>query len=268
MMLFIGWRRQPGRGRRVLRGLLAVALCALVGFPLYVYVLYAYVWDPKQELCMSHAWDALCAHGGEVGPLVRDRVAPTGEAFLSWRRICADGDSGPRLGDPDEPWNASSNRAAARGGSLTFCFSPPPWIIEKLFPSCGRSQTKVLAITGPDTAFDPCRTTSLRDLPPNLILLVEVWGTGINWLQPGDIDVRDYRHLRMDGRDGQGCWVLFADGILAFIKSDVPLENVKRFCTITSAKKSIRLTLLGPWIQKVHDLARDPPRNEFEALIP
>lgn len=268
MMLLRWWRRQPRPLRRKLTYLLAVAFCALVAFALYVYVLYAYLWDPKQVVCMAHAWDALRAHRGEVGPLVRDKVAPTGEAFLSWRRICADGDSGPRLGDPDLPWNAPPNALAARGGSLTFCFFPPPWIIERLFPSCRRSQTKVLAITGPDTAFDPCRETSLRDLPPNLILLVEVWGSGINWLQPGDIDVRDFRHLRMTGRDGRGCWVLFADGVLAFIKSDVPLENVKRFCTITSAKRSFRRRLLGPWVEKLHDLAHDPPRNEVEALIP
>lgn len=217
---------------------------------------------------MEQAWYALYAHSqGDVGPLPRNKLGLTGEPILSWRRICADDDSGPRLGDLNAPWNAPSNTMAAAGGSLTFCFFPPPRIIEILFPGY-HPQTRVLAIAGRDTAFDPQRETSLRYLPANLILLVEVWGTGINWLEPGDIDVRDYRHLRMDGRDGRGCWVLFADGILAFIKSDVPLENVKRFCTIASAEKSNREELLGSFIVKAVDLRRDPPSEASRPLAP
>ena len=267
MMSLRWWCHRPGRVQHVwVWALLAVVLCVPLGFALYVYVLYFYVWEPKQDFCMEDAWYALRAHGAEVGPFPRDKLGPTGQPILSWRRICADGDSGPRLGDRNAPWNAPSNAMAAKGGCLTFCFFRPPWIIDQLFPGY-YPQTRVLAISGPDTAFDPGRETALRDLPPNLILLVEVWGTGINWLEPGDIDVRDWRYLRMGGRHGRGCWLLFADGILAFVRSDVPLENVKRFCTITSAKKSNREELLGPYIVEARNLKREDYKLE-RPLIP
>jgi len=234
----------------------AFFLSVLVGGALCLYVLYAYAWDPKQEFCMTVAWDTLRAcTGGGAAPLPTDKLDRTGKPILSWRRIGLSIDPGARLGDPNAPWNAPANYPMAMTGFPTFCFMNPPGIICELFPSY-YPQTRVLAITGPDTAFDPDREISLKYLPPNLILLVEVWGTGINWLQPEDIDVRDYRLLRMDGRHGRGCWVLFADGILAFVRSDVPLENVKRFCTITSAKKSNREELLGPFIVRAVDLSR------------
>lgn len=239
--------------RARLLALLTLILFLLAGlFGGTLYVLYAYVWDPVQGLCLLDAWYSLeVRHGG----LPRDKLGPTGEPILSWRRICADGDAGPRLGDPNAAWNAPANYGTAMAGCLTFCFLQPPQLVEELFPSY-YPQTRVLAITGPDTAFDPERPTYLGNLPPNLLLLVEVWGTGINWLEPGDIDVRDYRHLRMGGRHGRGCWLVFADGIMAFVRSDVPLENVKRFCTITSAKQSSRKDLLGPYIVEVMDYRR------------
>lgn len=262
--------RHPRIGRGLIWAVGIVALCAaLFGGTLYVLpnIVRYYFWDAKQELCMNDAYYSLLAHGAEGGPIPRDKLDSTGKPILSWRRICADGDAGPRLGDPNAPWNAPANRLAAGGGCLTFCLFQPPQLFWRLFRDY--PETRVLAVAGPDTAFDRDRKTSLRYLPPNLILLVEVWDTGINWLEPGDIDVRDYRHLRMGGQRGRGCWVLFADGILVFLRSDVPLENVKRFCTITSAKQSVREELLRPYIVEVRDCKREGKEYYFQGpLIP
>lgn len=103
----------------------------------------------------------------------------------------------------------------------------------------------------PTQRFDASQQHSLRDLPSDLIVLVEVWETGIHWLEPRDIDVRQLRQLPLNGPDGTGCLVLFADGTLALLDANTPLDLVHTFCTISGAKSADRGELLGEHIRRV-----------------
>ena len=188
---------------------------------------------------MEFAWTELRNFNAVHGSLPANIVSKTGQPLISWRSISADGDAALRLGDISAPWDAAANKQAASSSCSIYCFCLPPLSNEYL-------HTKVLAITGPDTAFDPIRRHSLQDLPPDLILLVEVWGTGVHWLEPGDIDGPDYIRLRIDGPDGKGCYVVFADGTLAFLSAATPLENVTKLCTISGQSPTTGACCLDP----------------------
>jgi hypothetical protein len=49
------------------------------------------------------------------------------------------------------------------------------------------------------------------------------------------------------GIDGEGFQVLFADGSIWFLSASVPIEDVKKFCTIEGAKKYDREQVLAPY---------------------
>ena len=205
----------------------------------------------RRHKYMMMIWYELEMYDGTYHCLPRDIHDSDGKPILSWRSISANFDAavGP-LGSRSEPWDAPVNAEAASGPCLLYCFLLPQGCQYEL-------ETKVLAISGPDTAFDPAKPRSLKDLPRDLILVIEVWRTGLHWLQPGDIDVRNYKRLRVTGPDGKGCYVLFADGTFAFLRSDVLLERVKKFCTISGAKKYDREKELGPYMRVIARLAEE-----------
>ncbi len=155
------------------------------------------------------------------GALPNNVVSETGQTLLSWRSISADGDAAVKLGDESASWKATANRQAANSPCRIYCFNLPPLSEEYL-------HTRVLSVTGPDTAFDAERQHSLRDLPSDLIVLVEVWETGIHWLEAKDITGPEFELLRLGGKDGKGCYVAFADGTVAFLSADAPLDRVKK----------------------------------------
>jgi hypothetical protein len=79
------------------------------------------------------------------------------------------------------------------------------------------------------------------------ILLVEIAHSGIHWMAPGDLSLDNIPESLVYGLDGDGFHVLFADGQIWFLSSDVPLEKVQKFFTIDGAKKHDREQTLGPY---------------------
>jgi hypothetical protein len=77
------------------------------------------------------------------------------------------------------------------------------------------------------------------------ILLVEIAHSGIHWMAPGDLSMDAIPESLVQGVEGDGFHVFFADGQVWFLSADVPLEEVKKFMTIDSAKNHDREQILG-----------------------
>lgn len=115
--------------------------------------------------------------------------------------------------------------------------------------------TKALAITGPDTAFDEdADRRSLKDLPNDIILVVECADSGIHYRQPGDFDIRtmprtinDPSGKGISSRNRHGFCVLFADCEVWVLGHDTPFEELEKFFTITSVNQYDREAVLGPY---------------------
>ena len=118
-----------------------------------------------------------------------------------------------------------------------------------------RYWTNVMAITGPDTAFEVQELNQLQGCD-HLIIVVEVANSGIHWGEPGDIDVNNLPENLTSGIDGNGFMALFFDGSVWFIKKDVPIEILQNFLTITNAKKHDRNKELKPYAIVYHESER------------
>ena len=99
---------------------------------------------------------------------------------------------------------------------------------------------------------------SLKDVPPDAILIVEVRASGIPWPAPNDFDIRTMPHAinavdgkGISGRFAGGFHVGFADGVW-FLSDNVPFETLKKFFTVADAKQYDREKLLGPYVLERH----------------
>lgn len=83
-----------------------------------------------------------------------------------------------------EPWDGANNRRLA--SRMPECFRP-----GRIRSPADRSNTSFVAIVGAGTAFPGSQSTILTDFDDGAgqtILLVEVADSGINWLEPRDLD--------------------------------------------------------------------------------
>ncbi len=132
------------------------------------------------------------------------------------------------------------------------------WPLVRLYAYCfgegegplGNSETNVVAITGPGTAFDGDRTYPVGDLARGTILAIEIKDSGFSWAEPGDLDVREIPETITSGIDGDGVHVLFADGAVWFLRKDVPLDDLKKFFAVEGARRFDREQLLGPYARR------------------
>lgn len=190
------------------------------------------------------------SRSGSKRPLqavVRD---PLGRPLYSWRFAHLPGGLSTHGVKTDyrAAWYAPSNYAFFDGdveglGLYFYCFSG-----SKSSPT--DYNTNVAAVTGPGTALDQ-KVPAGKELPDDLIVFVEIKDSGVHWMEPGgDIDVRAVPASLTKGLDGEGLFVAFADGNVWFLKSDVPLEDLKLFFTIDGAAKSDRKVLLLPYVDR------------------
>jgi len=142
--------------------------------------------------------------------------------------------------DYEDRWNAPANRVLADGPNYVFCWSP-----EAPYPDC--LNTNVMAIIGPDTAFDIQHPRRLEDMDSDTILLIEVADSGTHWMEPGDLSLNAVPPSIVQGLDGDGVHVLFADGSVWFLRSDVPFADLQKFFTIQGSKHYDRETVLAPF---------------------
>jgi prepilin-type processing-associated H-X9-DG protein len=106
----------------------------------------------------------------------------------------------------------------------------------------GIGETSYLVITGPEFLFEADngkRPEQILDDPANTLMVVEVCNSGINWLEPRDLDGSRITFQVDTGAQGEigsfhplGANVLMADGTLQTLDSAKPAEVVRAMATI------------------------------------
>ena len=112
--------------------------------------------------------------------------------------------------------------------------------------------TDVFAVTGTGTGFGSggeVGANRLRNLPANLILVVQLKKNGVDWMQPGDfsVDMGNLNKRLAEQIPSQGGFhVIFADLTVWRLSSDTPPTVLRKFMTIELAESHER-ALLKPW---------------------
>lgn len=231
---------------------LGVTLIVLIGISVVV-LNWPHPASVKQRaVYLNLAWEELHIYNLDHGALPADVRSKSGVPISSWRFLASDPHMFATPFDRSTPWDSPANSGASQWPYHVYC-------LHLNAPSGPKDlETKVLAVTGEGTGFSPSRPQVLEELPNDLILLVEVWGTGVHWMQPGDIDVTQGQRIPLSGPDGRGACVTFADGAVWYLRSDVPKEAVEKFCTIEGARKHDRTELLRDFAEEFYPPKRHP----------
>ena len=143
-----------------------------------------------------------------------------------------------------EPWDGPGNLRYYEGPHSGSTASPSAFI-DSTRPG---NKTRFVAIVGPGTAFEEGRSVRFADLPPDMILVVEVRNSDQHWMEPGgDLHI-DEMPQRIDresgkgisGQEPEGFLVGFASGEAWMLSNDVPVSLMSRFFTIESARTRSR----------------------------
>lgn len=188
-------------------------------------------------------------------PTNRGNANGTGKALYSWRAevaLCRDCWFKGNW-DPAATWDSPANKEIA-DFPWQFCYDG---LLGFEWPKEYSKQTCMMAITGPGTAFGCPEDTpmSLKAVPKNTILVVEVRNSGLHWMEPGDLDIRTMPRT-INASDGKGIssryrggfHVLFADGAVWFISETVPFSELEKLFTIEGGKQHDRQAVLGPYL--------------------
>jgi len=160
----------------------------------------------------------------------------TGKALGSWRMALVPYLPSPSFVDLGVPWNARANRYLASSPMYPFCFTEKPY-------------TNIVAVAGPDTAFDHREATAISDFPNDLIVLVEYKARRISWAGPGDVRLADIDSAITRGYHGNGINVAFVDHVVWYLDNTVPSNLLRRFCTVAGARKLNRDVELSAYVR-------------------
>jgi prepilin-type processing-associated H-X9-DG protein len=136
-----------------------------------------------------------------------------GRPTVSWRVLLL-----PYFDDPqaskvyenirlDEPWDSPHNREATAISEIDRFFQCPTAITPA-------GETNYAMVVGPDTISDGPHSTrpgNIKDIS-HTIVVVEVFGAGIHWAKPRDVDFKTMLANGVSGAHKGFAHVLFADG--------------------------------------------------------
>lgn len=128
--------------------------------------------------------------------------------------------------DFSQPWDGPANRELAkRAPNLYVCPNSAP---------DGSPFTSYLAVTGPGTAFDEGRYRYNEEVDHPEILIVESADSGVNWLEPRDLEAADLLRAVEAGsrggassRDPWGPAAILSDGSKRRLGPGVTLDEFK-----------------------------------------
>jgi len=172
-----------------------------------------------------------------------------GRAMSSWRFLIVPyiGSSGSRYRF-DLAWDDPVNRGLAVVPCRPFCFAS----IDG--PPETQCMTNVLAVSGPDTAFDRENPHAISDLDSDTILIVETNSSRTHWMQPGDLDLSEVStdaggcgSIGVSGSCRDGFFVGFADGEVWLLSSRTPLAILRKFLTSHRRESESREEVLTPY---------------------
>jgi prepilin-type processing-associated H-X9-DG protein len=138
----------------------------------------------------------------------------------------------------DEPWDGPNNKKLHG-------IEAPPYVCESA--RAGQrakniTDTGYVVVVGPRTAFPDDRCTSLSDITDDhdsTILVVEVAGSGIHWMEPRDLHVTQMarqinppRGQGISSLHAGGANAVMADGSLQFLSDKIPPATLDKLLTI------------------------------------
>ncbi len=148
-----------------------------------------------------------------------------------------------------EPWNGPSNSQLA-GQIHNVFFKCPSGIHEE-----NSQHTNYVVITGTGTAFPGAETTTFDDMSDgleNTILIVEIAGSDIHWMEPRDLKFDEMSFIADDPTKPSisslhpaGPAVLFADRVAAYrLGKTLKPETLKGLITIAGGEEISKDTLI------------------------
>jgi len=164
-----------------------------------------------------------------------------GKPLYSWRVLLLpylEGDWLYQQINLDEPWDSPNNLALADLMPQTYrCPSAS---------NANPAETSYVMIVGPGTVSDGPKTTSFRaitDGSSNTLLVVEEANSGINWMEPRDLDATTITYSINDGSPEGirsdhpgGANVLFCDGSVRFLSDMTSPSDLKSMTTIAGGE--------------------------------
>jgi prepilin-type processing-associated H-X9-DG protein len=134
------------------------------------------------------------------------------------------------LYDHNIPWDAPENKALE--GYMPYIYGCPSDTASALY------QINYVMITGKGTIGglpnEGIKMHEVKDGPSNTIVVVEVVGSGIHWLEPRDLSIEDLSTRLNDGSGNSpssnhpgGLNVLLTDGSVSFIADGVTPATLK-----------------------------------------
>jgi hypothetical protein len=159
-----------------------------------------------------------------------------GNRLHSWRTLLL-----PYLGEEtlwesfelDEPWDSESNQ--------TWHDVPLSMYQCPADSSGSPTDTNYVMIVGGEGLFDggePHKAVDVSDGVSQTILLVEVTGSGIHWMEPEDLQwdeidftINGSKSIRSEHEGG--AHVMMCDGMVEFIAEDTPADQVRGLATPT-----------------------------------
>jgi hypothetical protein len=182
-----------------------------------------------------------------------------GQPLYSWRVLLmaeldsTDGWFGGRLAGGfrfDEPWDSPNNRKLHKLEPYTVlhCPSDPA--------RAGSTETHFVAVMGPGTVF-PSDGTSRRladvaDGPGDTLIVVEVVGAGIHWMEPKELDwgtmsfrLNDRTQPSVSSNHTYGPHVLTVDDMVTSLPRDLSPETLRALLTIAGGERIERRAWLS-----------------------
>ena len=157
----------------------------------------------------------------------------------SWRLLILADEHPYRNIDTTKPWDDPNHEGRV----------PLP-IEYNIYGEKNSGLTRILAITGPGTAFEKNKVVSRDKLPNDLVLVIGVRNTTIQWMEPRDLNVERPEEIRRSlPSDDFGTIVLFADLHIWVLRKNTPAVVLEKFFTIKGAKAHDRMKILGPYLK-------------------
>jgi prepilin-type processing-associated H-X9-DG protein len=238
------------RRRSIARAALVALLCAAIIFICAKFVLLPLVEETqeanRQTACsenLRRIGQALLMYRAKYGGFPPACTTDSqGRPMHSWRVLIL-----PYLDETAlyqqynlrEPWNGRRNLALAeRMPSVFRCPSD--------VPQGAGGNTSYVAITGQGTAFDGVKPENFPYGPGETVLVVERSGSGINWLEPRDLNVNKMSlkvndpqiddAIRSEHRGGAN--VLTCDGQARFMSESISPEQLVFMLSISGGEKA------------------------------
>lgn len=251
-------RGAPPAARAGSRWVLFAVLAAVVALPLLFFgAILAGLLLPAVQSARAAARDAACRHNmRQIAVAIEDyrtvhgHYPPSyvadqnGRPLHSWRVLILPYLERQDLYDQydfDEPWDGPNNRRLHdRMPDIFAC----PEVVE----TGGRTTTNYVVVSGPGAIFDGPRTTSRQEItddPAQTILLVEMEGANIHWLEPRDLDKQTMTFEVNAANDGHGIFsfhprganVVFADLHVGTLEGWISPEEVEMMVTRSGGEK-------------------------------